>query len=279
MPPRGPDRPGKLLLRTTGGCELDPGRLLDVFGRQRQRFTAVLREFCPGDWTARTRCAEWSAHDVVRHLCDGTMKLAAIGPDDRTLDLSAGFDPRVTPRSWPAVSASESPCATLARFVASTDDMLAVARGRLAQGSSFPVHLPYGTVDWTVLLLHGFWDSWLHERDILLPRDREHPTDGGATRYATAYGLFMAAAVAAMTGRPVQQNLTLSGHGGGVYDLDSRGAVTLTVTAAVTAGPPAAETADALAGRAPVAAVLGELPATSRAALSQMGNFFNTPVP
>jgi uncharacterized protein (TIGR03083 family) len=278
MPPRGPDRPEKLLLRTKGGCELDPGRLLDVFSRQRQRFTAVLREFGPGDWTARTRCAAWSAHDVVRHLCDGTMKLAAVGPDDHTLDLSAGFDPRVTPRSWPAVSASESPRATLTRFVAGTDGMLAMVRGRLARGDSFAVHLPYGTVDWTVLLLHGFWDSWLHERDILLPRDREHPTDGDATRYATAYGLFMAAAVAAMTGRPVQENLKLSGHGGGVYDLDRRGTVTLTVTEAVTPGPPAAETADALAGRAPLAAVLGDLPAGSRAALSQMGNFFNTPV-
>ncbi len=278
MPPRRPDRPGKLLLRTRGGCELDSGRLLDVFGRQRQRFTAVLREFGPADWTARTRCAEWSAHDVVRHLCDGAMKIAAVGPDDRTLDLGTGFDPRITPRSWPAVSASQSPAATLARFVASTDDMLAVARERLARGSSFGVHLPYGTLDWTVLLLHGFWDSWLHERDILLPRDREHPTDGDATRYATGYGLFVAAAVATMTGRPVREKLQLSGEGGGVYDLDGRGAVTLTVTAAVTAGPPAAATADALAGRAPVAAVLGELPASSQAALSRMGNFFNTPV-
>jgi hypothetical protein len=44
-----------------------------------------------------------------------------------------------------------------------------------------------------------------------------------------------------------------------------------------TAGTPAAEVTDALAGRAPVAAVLGDLPATSRAALSGMADFFNTP--
>ena len=44
------------------------------------------------------------------------------------------------------------------------------------------------------------------------------------------------------------------------------------------AGPAAAEVADALAGRAP-AAVLSELPATSRTALSRMADFFNTPVP
>jgi hypothetical protein len=44
------------------------------------------------------------------------------------------------------------------------------------------------------------------------------------------------------------------------------------------AGPPAAQVTDALAGRASVASVLGELPADSRAALSGMGDFFNAPV-
>jgi uncharacterized protein (TIGR03083 family) len=295
MPARGPDQPAaaertaaergaalrrspELLLRTNGGCDLYPGRLLEVFGRQRQRFAAVLREFGPGDWSAPTRCAAWSAHDVVRHLCDGTMKLGAMRPGDRTLDLSAGFDPRITPRGWPAISATESPGATLTRLLASTDELLAVARDRLARGHRFDVHLPYGPMDWTVLVLHGFWDSWLHERDILLARDREHPTDGDATRYATGYGLFMAAAVAAMSGRPVQEKLELGGCGGGVFEVDSRGAVMLHVTQAATAGPPAAETADALAGRSPIAAVLGDLPASSRAALARMGDFFNTPV-
>lgn len=269
--------PGQLLLSMEGACTLDPGRLLKVFGEQRQRFAAVLRSFGPSDWAAPTRCAAWSAHDVVRHLCDGTMKLAAAGPDDRTLDLAAGFDPRITPRGWPAVSAVESPGATFSRFMETTDGLLAVVGDRLARGHRFDVCLPYGPVDWTVLMLHGFWDSWIHERDVLLARGREHPTDDDATVYATAYGLFIAAAVASMSGRPVQGKLTLSGDGGGVFELDSCGAVTLTVTRVTTAGPPAAEAADALAGRAPVAAVLGDLPASSRAALARMGKFFNTP--
>jgi hypothetical protein len=83
------------------------------------------------------------------------------------------------------------------------------------------------------------------------------------------------AAVASMFGAQVRQKLTL---GGGVFDLDNRGAVTLTVTRVTTAGPPAAEVADALAGRSHIAAVLGDLPASSRAALSRMADFFNTPV-
>ena len=249
-----------------------------MLGGQRQRFIAVLQGFGPDDWAGPTRCTDWSAHDVVRHLCDTNAIAAAVGPDDRTLDITAGFDPRITPREWLAASAGQSPGATLSRFVATTEERLALDRARLAQGRRFDVHLPYGPMDWTILLLHAFWDSWLHERDVLLARGIEHPTDGDATCYAAAYGLFIAAAVAAVFGGQVQEKLTLGGDGGGVFDLDSRRGITLTVTRVTTTGPPAAQVTDALAGRSPVAAVLGDLPASSHAALSPLADFFNTPV-
>lgn len=220
----------------------------------------------------------WSAHEVVRHLCDGTALGASVGPDDRTLDLTAGFDPRTTPRRWLTASAGEPPEATLRRYVTTTEKMLAHLRAQLAQHRSFDVRLPYGPMDWTVLVLHGFWDSWLHERDVLLPRGTDHPTNGDATGYAAAYGVFIAAAVASMFGDPVGHKLTLSGDGGGVYDLDSHdGTVTLTVTRATAAGPPAAQITDALAGRAQTTAQLGDLPSSARAALSHLADFFNTP--
>src|SRR5262249_36417770 len=82
--------------------------------------------------------------------------------------------------------------------------------------------------------------------------------------YAAAYGVFISAAVASMFGDPVRDKLTLGGDGGGGFDLDSRGTVTLTVSRVTTAGPPATEVTDALAGRAPAAAVLGDLPASTR---------------
>jgi uncharacterized protein (TIGR03083 family) len=238
----------------------------------------VLAGFTPGDWAARTRCTDWSAHDVVRHLCDCNAIVG--GTDQRVLDVTAGFDPRTTPRRWPAILAGESPDATLARFGDTTRDLLALARSRLDRGQRYDVWLPYGPMDWTVLVLHGFWDSWLHERDILLAQGREHPTDADATGYAAAYGLFIAAAVASMFGSPVlHQQLTLSGDGGGVFDLHTRNAVTLTVTPATVAGPPAAQVTDALGGRAPIPALLSHLPASGRAALSRMADFFNAPTP
>ena len=249
-----------------------------MFGEQRQRFIMILRDFGPGDWAAPTRCTAWSAHEVVRHLCDTNMRAAAIEPDDRTLDTTAGYDPRITPREWLAASAGESPDVTFSRFVATTEERFARDRARLAQGLRFDVRMPFGPMDWTVRVLHGFWDSWLHERDVLLARGIEHPADGDSTVYATAYGLFIAAAVASIFGARVQEKLTLGGDGGGVFELNSSNGVTLTVTRVITAGPPAAQVTDALAGRAPIASVLGDLPADSRAALSGLGDFFNTPV-
>lgn len=268
--------PSALLLRSAGTCDLDPEYLLEVFGRQRRRFIAILTEFGPDDWAAPTRCAEWSAQDVVRHLCDVTPAIAA-GADERMLDVSAGFDPRKTPRKWLAVSAGETPADTLGRLVAKTDEALALARERLARDERFEVSVPFGSTDWTVRTLHIFWDSWIHERDVLLPRGAEHHTDADATRYATAYGLFLAGAVAAMAGDQVGRSLTLGGDGGGVFDLDIHGAVTLTVSVAPATGQPAAKIADVLAGRAPAADVLGDLPDETRTALTRLADFFDRP--
>ena len=266
-----------LLLRTRGQCDFDAEHLLDVFSQQRQRFIAVLQAFGAAEWRSPTRCAEWSAHEVVRHLCDTNMNAVASEPADRALGTSSGFDPRTTPRQWLTASEGEAPCDTLSRFVKTTERRFARDRARLADGLSFDVHLPYGQVDWTVRMLHGFWDSWLHERDVLLASGCEHPTNGDATIYATAYGLFIAGAVASRFGARVREKLTLGGDGGGVFDLDNRDGVMLTVTRATTDGPPAALAADALAGRGSADA-LGDLPASSRAALMLMADFFNTPV-
>jgi uncharacterized protein (TIGR03083 family) len=271
-------RPSKVILRTEGACEFDPEHLLDVFSEQRLRFVAVLQGFGPDDWAGPTRCADWSAHDVVRHLCDCNGIPAATATNDEMLVVTAGYDPRITPRGWLTASANESTAATFHRFVATTEEAFALARGWLAENRRLDVRLPYGPVDWTILMLHGLWDSWIHERDVLLAQGIEHPTDQDATFYVTAYGLFLAAAVASMFGDPLQEKLKLGGDGGGVFDLDSRGGVTLTVNRVTTAGPPAAKVADALAGRSPVDAALGGLSARSRAALSRMADFFNTPV-
>jgi uncharacterized protein (TIGR03083 family) len=268
----------ELVLRTKGACQIDTEHLLQVVAAQRQRFAMALRGFAPEDWAEATRCPAWSAHEVVRHMCDIATVGIAMGPGDDRLDFSTGFDPRTAPARWMAVSAGESPDATLDRYTAISSELDTVARDRLAQDRRFDVLLPYGPMDWTVLWLHGFWDAWIHERDVLLARGAEHPTDGDAIAYAIAYGVFISAAVGSMFGAPVRETLTLGGDGGGVIDVDSTDGVTVTLSRAGSMGPRAAELVDALAGRAPDAAVLDDLPAGSRTGLMALADFFRTPV-
>ena len=122
-------------------------------------------------------------------------------------------------------------CSQAAQFGA--QDLLG---DRLARGSTFDVRLPYGPMDWTVLLLHLFWDSWIHERNVLLARGAKHPTADDATRCAAAYEVFISAAAASASGDPVQGMVRLGGDSGGLFDLDSGGGVTLTVSRQQTRG-------------------------------------------
>jgi uncharacterized protein (TIGR03083 family) len=258
-----------LLLRTSGACDIDPGRLLDVIGEQRRRFAEILGGFGPDEWAAPTRCARWSAHTVVRHLCDANTIGITIGPGDSRLEVASGFDPRTTPGDWLAASAGESPDASLERFISTSGEMLALARERLVRGSAFDVGLPYGWMDWTVLMLHGFWDGWIHERDVLLAAGITHPTNADEIAYAASYGLFIAAAVSPLLGGQAGDALLLlGGDGGGAYQVEDRdGQITLTVSRSRAEGPPAAEVADALAGRSPIDVSLTRF--------SLMAQFFN----
>jgi hypothetical protein len=80
--------------------------------------------------------------------------------------VAAGFDLRITPRGCMTASADEPPAVTLARFAGTTEELFDLAHARLVQRRRFDVRLPYGPMDWTVVVLHAFWDSWIHERDV-----------------------------------------------------------------------------------------------------------------
>ena len=69
-----------------------------MFGEQRRRLVAILREFGPDDRAAPTRCTDWSVYDVALHLYDSNATAGA-RPGNFTLDITADFDPRISPAS------------------------------------------------------------------------------------------------------------------------------------------------------------------------------------
>ncbi|MGH9045802.1 MAG: maleylpyruvate isomerase family mycothiol-dependent enzyme [Acidimicrobiales bacterium] len=189
---------------------------------QRQRFRALLRDI-PGDgWSMQSRCREWSVHDVLRHLCDTTLKATSLLHGARPQDVDAeNMDPRIAPVRWLARSANERPGETLTVFEDATADLLAEVDSR-AGTTDGDVQWVYGPVTWSIAALHVFWDAWVHERDILIPLGRPQAASAMESRAAAIYGLLMAGLPRLAVGGSLEETIVLTGEGGGVFLVEVR---------------------------------------------------------
>jgi uncharacterized protein (TIGR03083 family) len=264
-------------LRTQGDPMLDVFDVVDAFEAHRRRFIGQLEQLPPEAWVAPTRCSEWSVHEVVRHLCD----VNALVRDDQAsvTSSSTGFDPRTTPREWLRPSDGESVESTLQRLRSTSTGAFEKTRLQAGRGKERVIQGPYGSIPWRVMMLHAFWDSWLHERDVLIPLGLPHLTDEQGARLATAYSVFIAGVVASLFGTPVTATFSLSGLAQGTYELLHDGDDTvLRVVPSEVGGPDGMELADTLTGRGGAVEdwLLGELATVE--ALSGLSKFFNAPV-
>jgi uncharacterized protein (TIGR03083 family) len=140
--------------------------------RQRRRLAEQLGSFTDEQWRVESRCAGWSAHDVIAHLVGTnqfwTLSITAGVAGEPTRFL-ASFDPAATPPQLIEPMRALPPAEVLARFVATNEELFAAVEsldesGWAALAESPPGHVPIGA-----LASHALWDSWVHERDILLP--------------------------------------------------------------------------------------------------------------
>jgi uncharacterized protein (TIGR03083 family) len=194
----------------------------DALQSQRQGFTTLLRGLDDDDWTAPTRCTEWTLHEVVRHLCDVTLKATALLRGALPEDIgTTNVDPRTSPDEWLARSAGEQPQETVQTFETASSELLEQVARHLSQSSNAEVAWLYGQVPWSIAVLHVFWDAWVHERDILLPMGRSHESPALESRAAAAYGFTMSCLPALVTGSGIEETVVLSGAGGGVFVLEA----------------------------------------------------------
>lgn len=152
--------------------DLDLGDPAVPLLRQRRRFEAALRDLDDEQWATASRCDGWSVRDVVAHLVSTnqfwtfTVDSARRGEPSRFL---ATFDPVATPASLVDGTRGQSPAEVLDHFVESNAALAAVVADLgpddwTTLGEAPPGHLPLAGV-----ALHALWDSWVHERDVLLP--------------------------------------------------------------------------------------------------------------
>ncbi len=188
--------------------EIDPA-LRDARGAwrtHRERLSAMATEFGPENWQAPTRCEGWSAREVIAHLVvvDGfwvlTMGNGLAGNEPSR--FLAGFDPSSSTDALTADAAGVDDAALAERFVAGTDALSNVVATLDGARWSNRAESPLGHLPMTMMVGHTFWDSWLHERDILEPVGRAPVVARDELRAVTWFSLAFAGLQGGMPADP-----------------------------------------------------------------------------
>jgi len=175
----------------------------------------------------------------VRHLCDATLKSTTLLRGELPGDV-VGFDPRTTPVAWLVRSAGERPHDTLAVFEDASAELLDEVDRHVRDATDVDLPFLFGPVPWSIVVLHVFWDAWVHERDILVPLRRRHESPAVEARAAATYGLTIGCVPVLLAGtpfrwsgasrRPLDETVVLAGDGGGIFRLEAGdGKITITV--------------------------------------------------
>jgi len=157
--------------------------------------TAWLADLSVADWDAPTRCEGWSVAALVRHLASVsqfagyTLHQAAKGDATRLLE---GFDSQVTPGAAAELLGELEPprlLDTLREYDGQIEETVADWSSddwrRMAEA-------PPGHVPAFLSLSHFLFDSWVHERDLLLPMGEVPLVEPGEVEVSVAYVLGLA---------------------------------------------------------------------------------------
>lgn len=140
--------------------------------RQRRRLAATLATLDDDQWAHPSRCSGWSVRDVVVHL-EGTnpfwafsMEAGVRGDPTRFL---ATFDPVASPAQMVAAAPATTNGELCERFAASVEAFVSTIESLDAGGWAALAEAPPGHISVNALVHHALWDSWVHERDVMLP--------------------------------------------------------------------------------------------------------------
>jgi uncharacterized protein (TIGR03083 family) len=139
--------------------------------QHRTRLRTWLHELPEAAWSGPTRCSGWTTTGLVEHLISGaqflgfTLHQSAKGVGT---NLLAAFDPQETP----AAAAALLQGASRSGLLAALDDADARVAAELAAEDrdwAAPAEAPLGLVCARLSVNHFLFDSWVHERDLMLP--------------------------------------------------------------------------------------------------------------
>lgn len=204
---------------TLAGVSAGPAPAIEALATQRARLVRLCRELTDAEWRAPSRCTDWTVHEVIRHLVDPTDRIAKVARGEPTGDTA--FDPRTTPRRWLEETADLTTAETVDGLIATTESELAAFDDLMSTDDDRALRGPYGPIHWTTFALHMFWDSWLHERDVVLPLGRAQDGSADENTLAALYGILLAGVPLGTSGATATETFLLAGPGGGGFRMDA----------------------------------------------------------
>lgn len=173
----------------------EPSAIAEPAIRQRRRLATALSELSEDQWANPSRCEGWTSRDVIVHLesTNGfwAYTIAAGRGGERT-ELLATFDPVASPAELVTASQDLTTAEVVDRFVASNDALVDLWQALADDDWSDLAEAPPGHLSISAVTHHAIWDSWIHERDIMLPLgiapDEEPDEIAACLRYAGALG-------------------------------------------------------------------------------------------
>lgn len=203
--------PSRWSVSTEQGSTLTADELVGVLTTHQERLLRSWQSFSDEQWDHPSRNASWSVHDTVRHVAD-VMQGSAAGVRGESSPFKVdGFDPNATPDVWLAASADDPPARTIERFAEAAPRWRERVGERAAADDASIGRTVYGPAHWSVGVVHVFWDSWLHERDVLLPLSLPAESSIGEQRLAGLYGALMALVPARMMEQPITTSIAFGG--------------------------------------------------------------------
>lgn len=174
---------------------LSSSEVVDAVSGQRDRLLGTLRSLDEHAWRAPTRCSRWDVRQLAAHLVDGTDFFAttlAAARDGVATRLLQGFDPVDTPKKLVRDRGEQAPTQVLACLEAADARLRSVLDDyrRDPRGDDVwcvRAEVPPGHVNALVALEHFVFDSWLHERDLLLPSGSRAPVQAGEITVVLSY--------------------------------------------------------------------------------------------
>lgn len=163
--------------------------------RQRERLLGILETLSDEQWSTSSRCEGWTVRDCMVHLesTNGFWEMSIrAGLGGTPTEILASFDPAASPAAMVAASAL-SPAEVVGKMKASATSLNNLLGSLSGEDWAALGEAPPGHIGLSAVAHHALWDSWIHERDVLLPLDIEvaqEPDEIEAClRYASALAL------------------------------------------------------------------------------------------